>query len=234
MRFSSTVEDLGVSFVNSVMTLIAFVPVLLVLSRHVTTLPLVGHVPHALVLAAILWSIFGTSFLALIGIRLPGLQFRNQRVEAAYRKELVYGEDNADRARPPTLKQLFANVRKNYFRIYFNYTYFNLGRILYIQADTIFPFIILAPTIISGAITLGILTQITNAFDQVRGSMQYLVNSWTTIVELASIYKRLRAFEHTIVGGPLPPIEATLDDPQGRAGGTVVIPHPAHAARQGS
>jgi ABC-type long-subunit fatty acid transport system fused permease/ATPase subunit len=28
----------------------------------------------------------------------------------------------------------------------------------------------------------------------------YLVNSWTTIVELISIYKRLRAFEHRIGG----------------------------------
>ena len=213
MRFSSTVEDLGVSFVNSVMTLIAFLPVLLVLSRHVTRLPLVGIVPHALVVVSLFWSIFGTGFLALIGVRLPGLQFRNQRVEAAYRKELVYGEDNPDRARPPTLKELFGNVRRNYFRIYFNYAYFNLGRILYLQVDNIFPYIVLAPTIIAGAITLGILQQILNAFEQVRSSLQYLVNSWTTIVELLSIYKRLRAFEHTLVGDPLPPIEATADDP---------------------
>jgi peptide/bleomycin uptake transporter len=212
MRFSTTVEDLGVSFVNSVMTLIAFLPVLLVLSRHVTRLPLVGHVSHALVVVSLLWSIFGTGFLALIGVRLPGLQFRNQRVEAAYRKELVYGEDDPDRARPPTLKQLFANLRRNYFRIYFNYAYFNLGRILYLQVDNIFAYIVLAPTIIAGAITLGILQQILNAFDQVRSSLQYLVNSWTTIVELASIYKRLRAFEHAIVGDPLSPIEATVDE----------------------
>jgi peptide/bleomycin uptake transporter len=217
MRFSTTVEDLGVSLVNSVMTLIAFLPVLMVLSTHVTTLPLVGRVPHALVVVALVWSMFGTAFLALIGVRLPGLQFRNQRVEAAYRKELVYGEDNPDRARPPTLKELFANVRRNYFRIYFNYTYFNLGRILYLQVDDIFPYIVLAPTIVAGAITLGLLQQILNAFDQVRSSLQYLVNSWTTIVELLSIYKRLRTFERTLTGEPLPPIETTPDHPEGFA-----------------
>ena len=55
------------------------------------SLPLIGHIPNALVVIAIVWSLFGTAFLALIGIRLPGLEFRNQRVEAAYRKELVYG-----------------------------------------------------------------------------------------------------------------------------------------------
>jgi peptide/bleomycin uptake transporter len=207
MRFSSTLEGLGVSLIESVMTLIAFLPVLMKLSVNVTELPLVGHVPNALVVVAILWSLFGTLFLALVGIRLPGLEFRNQRVEAAYRKELVYGEDNESRAQPPTVAELFANVRANYFRLYFNYMYFNVARILYLQTDNIFPLIVLGPTIVAGRITLGAMNQILNAFDQVRSSFQYLVNSWTTIVELLSIYKRLRAFEATIKGEPLPDID---------------------------
>ena len=207
MRFSTITEDLGVSLVNSVMTLIAFLPVLVTLSLHVTVLPLIGHVPQPLVLAAIFWALFGTSFLALIGVRLPGLEFRNQRVEAAYRKELVYGEDDADRAQPPTLTALFADVRRNYFRLYFNYLYFNVGRYLYLQVDNIFPYIILVPTLAVGAITLGLLNQILNAFDQVRSSFQYLVNSWTTIVDLMSVYKRLRGFEAMIAGEALPALE---------------------------
>ena len=55
--------------------------------------------------------IFGTGLLAIVGIKLPGLEFKNQRVEAAFRKELVYGEDDTSRAQPPTLKELFADVR---------------------------------------------------------------------------------------------------------------------------
>ncbi|MGH6906581.1 MAG: peptide antibiotic transporter SbmA [Aestuariivirga sp.] len=207
MRFSSTMEGLGVSLIGSVMTLIAFLPVLLRLSSNVTELPFIGQVPYALVVVAILWSLFGTMFLAFIGIKLPGLEFRNQRVEAAYRKELVYGEDHADRAQPPAVTELFAAVRANYFRLYFNYMYFNIGRIFYLQTDNIFPYIVLAPTIVAGKITLGALNQILNAFEQVRSSFQYLVNSWTTIVELISIYKRLRAFEATIHGEPLPAID---------------------------
>ena len=207
MRFSSTMEDLGVSLIDSVMTLIAFLPVLLKLSADITELPLVGAIPYPLVVVAILWSLFGTAFMALIGIRLPGLQFRNQRVEAAYRKELVYGEDSGARAQPQTVAELFAAVRQNYFRLYFNYMYFNIGRIFYLQTDNIFPYIILAPTIVAGKITLGAMNQILNAFGQVRSSFQYLVNSWTTIVELMSIYKRLRAFESTIHGEPLPAID---------------------------
>ncbi len=207
MRFSSTMEQLGVSLINSVMTLVAFLPILFKIGAGITELPIIGHVPHALVWAALFWSLFGTIFLAVVGIRLPGLEFRNQRVEAAYRKELVYGEDDPERAQPQTVAELFANVRKNYFRLYFNYMYFNVARIFYLQADNLFGLFVLVPSIVAGKLTLGLLTQITNVFEQVRSSFQYLVNSWTTIVELLSIYKRLRTFEAALDHEPLPKID---------------------------
>lgn len=207
MRFSTTMETLGVSLVDSVMTLIAFLPVLLRLSADITELPILGAVPYPVVTAGLLWAAFGTAFLALVGIKLPGLEFRNQRVEAAYRKELVYGEDHPEAAQPPTVAALFDNVRQNYFRLYFHYVYFNVARIGYLQIDNIFPYLILGPAIVAGSITLGTLNQISGAFDQVRSSFQYLVNSWPTIVELLSIQKRLRGFEAAIKGEPLPEID---------------------------
>src|SRR5438445_5846780 len=202
MRFATSMEGLGVNLVDAVMTLIAFLPVLVRRSSKVTELPLIGAIPYPLVVAALLWTMFETAFLALIGMRLPGLEFHNQRVEAAYRKELVLGEDDPARAVPLKLIDLFAAVRQNYFRVYLNYMYFNVGRILYLQTDNVFSYIVLAPTIVTGKITLGPLNQILNAFAQVRSSFQYLVNSWPRIVELISIYKRLRAFESRIGGEP--------------------------------
>jgi len=207
MRFAAIMEALGVSLIDAVMTLIAFLPILWGLSAFVTHLPIIGEVPQALVFVAILWSIFGTALLALAGIRLPGLEFRNQRVEAAYRKELVYGEDSEVRARPPTIHDLFADVRKNYFRLYLNYLYFNIVRYSYLQVGVLLPYIALGPTIISAGFTLGVMQQIIRAFGRVEGSFQYLINSWTTIVELLSIYKRLRAFDAAIENQPLPKID---------------------------
>lgn len=211
MRFATTVEGLGVNLISAVLTLLAFLPVLLKLSSQVTELPLIGSIPYPLVVAAIVWSVLGTGALALIGIRLPGIEFFNQRVEAAYRKELVLGEDDSTHADPPTLDALFVNIRRNYFRLYLNFLYFNVGRIVYLQTDVVFPYILLAPTIVAGKITLGAMNQILNAFTQVRTSFQYLVNSWSTIVELISIYQRLRGFEATIVGQPLPSIETEAE-----------------------
>ncbi len=210
MRFASIMESLGVAMVDAVMTLFAFLPVLWLLSQYVTELPIVGAIPYPLFTAAIIWSLFGTGLLAAVGIKLPGLEFKNQRVEAAYRKELVYGEDDKLRAQPVSLKQLFSNVRRNYFRLYFHYMYFNVARSLYLQADNIFVYLILVPTIAAGTITFGILQQILTAFNQVSNSFQYLVNSWTTIVELLSVYKRLLAFEATLDGKPLPKIDQTF------------------------
>ena len=207
MIFARIVEGLGVAIVDAVMTLFAFLPLLWTLSVHVTTLPFVGEIPAPLVNAAIFWSLFGTVLLAVVGIKLPGLEFKNQRVEAAYRKELVYGEDDEERADPPTLKQLFGNVRKNYFRLYFHYMYFNVARSLYLQADNIFSYLLLIPTIIAGKITFGILQQILTAFNQVSNSFQFLVNSWPTIVELLSVHKRLKAFEATLNDESLSEIE---------------------------
>ena len=213
MRFAQMVEGLGVNLISAVLTLIAFLPVLLRLSSYVTELPLVGAIPYPLVFAAVMWSVFGTGALALIGIRLPGIEFFNQRVEAAYRKELVLGEDDPARADPLTLAMLFANIRHNYFRLYLNFLYFDAGRFTYLQTDAIFPYILLVPTIVTGKITLGILQQILAAFAEVRQSFQYLVNSWRTMVELISIYQRLRGFGAAVHGDPLPQIE-TKPEPQ--------------------
>jgi len=207
MRFASIMESLGVNLIDSIMTLIAFLPILWGLSAFVKELPIIGEVSQALVFVALIWSVLGTTLLALAGIKLPGLEFKNQRVEAAYRKELVYGEDDEERAKPPTVKHLYEDVRKNYFRLYWNYLYFNVVRYSYLQVGVLVPYIALGPTIVAGAFSLGVMQQIIRAFGRVEDSFQYLVNSWTTIVELMSIYKRLKAFELAIADQPLPEIE---------------------------
>jgi peptide/bleomycin uptake transporter len=200
MRFARLVEDLGSSFVSSVMTLIAFLPVLSALSKSVKSVPILGEIPYSLVIVSLIWSLFGTGLLAVIGIKLPGLEFKNQRVEAAFRKELVYGEDSEKRADTKSLSQLFANVQMNYFTLYANYLYFNFGRYLYLQADAVVSLLVLVPTIAAGAITFGVFSQVRNAMSEVRGAMQYLVQSWPSIIDLLSIYKRLRIFEAAIEG----------------------------------
>ena len=130
MRFSTTVEGLGVSLINSVMTLIAFLPVLLRLSADITELPFVGAVPYALVVAALVWSMFGTAFLAAGRHQAAGTA--NSATSASRRPtarnwSMARTMPTAPIRRP--FSELFNNVRRNYFRLYFHYMYFNIARI---------------------------------------------------------------------------------------------------------
>lgn len=197
-RFATIMETLGSNMMDSLMTLVAFLPILWTLSKKVSEVPILGAVDHALVYVAVLFALFGTAVLAMVGIKLPGLEYNNQRVEAAYRKELVHAEDDPARGAEPIVKDLFSHVRTNYFRLFFHYMYFDVAKFTYLQFGVLVPYIALAPTVVAGAITLGVMQQIVRAFGRVEMSFQFLVRSWSTIVELISVYKRLRAFEATI------------------------------------
>ncbi|WP_108458920.1 peptide antibiotic transporter SbmA [Devosia naphthalenivorans] len=214
MRLAQILEGLLVAFFDSMMVLVVFLPLLYGLSANITTVPIIGEVDGALVWVALILAAFGTALLALVGYRLPGLEFHNQRVEAAFRKELVYGEDSGERAEPVTVRQLFAGVQKNYFRLYWHYTYFNLARFSYGNVASILPMLVMAPSLVAGAMTMGTYQQVVLAFNRVSASFQFLVTSWPTIVELLSVHKRLRAFEsHLPPDAPLI-VDADLpDDP---------------------
>ncbi|MGE0435139.1 MAG: SbmA/BacA-like family transporter, partial [Planctomycetota bacterium] len=74
MRFATIMESLGVEFIRSVLTLVAFLPILWGLSAQITKLPYFGDVPHSLVWVAIASAMSGTVLLAIVGVKLPGLQ----------------------------------------------------------------------------------------------------------------------------------------------------------------
>lgn len=203
-RFSRIVEGLAITLVSSVMTLIVFLPLLFDLSQNITELPFFGPVDGSLVWVALVSAMAGTVLLAVVGIKLPGLEFENQKVEAAYRKELVYGEDAGDRAQPLGIRELFFNMQKNYFRLYLHYLYFNVARFGYLQFSNFVPIIAMGPSILTGALTLGLFSQITNAFGEVESSFKFFATSWSTIIDLISVYKRLRLFEaHIPAGAPI-------------------------------
>ena len=195
LKFARIMEGLGVGLLDSIMTLVAFLPILWGLSKQVDVLPWIGEVDHALVWVAIISALGGTILLASVGIKLPGIEYDIQKEEAAYRKELVLGEDFKESAQPAKITDLYGGVRKIHYKMYFHYLYFNAVKWSYLQGMVIVPYLALAPTIVTGAITLGFVQQIIRAFGRVETSLQYLVRSWPIIVELISVWKRLREFE---------------------------------------
>jgi len=198
IKFTRIMEGLGTSFVESVMVLIQFTPILLGLSIGIPIF-FFGDWQYGLITGALLWTVGGTIFLIGLGwlLRLVGVEYDLQKKEAAYRKILVIAEDD-NNIRPKTIDELFADVRSIHFLSYIRYLYFNVGRMAYLQANVLSAYVFLAPAIVAGVVTLGVMQQIIRAFGRVEGSMQYLLKAWPTIIELASVYKRLREFESQI------------------------------------
>lgn len=198
LKFARITEDLGVGLLETILMLFAFIPILYGLSKNVTELPIIGPVDHGLVWVVILTAIGGTVILGLVGSKLPGIEYDIQKNEAAYRKELVIGEDDTRRAQTEQVNFLFDDVRKIHFKAYLHYFYFNMAKWSYLQGMVIVPYFALGPTIVTGAITLGVVSQTVRAMGKVAESLQYIIRSWLKIVELVSVYKRLREFERRI------------------------------------
>ena len=198
IKFSRIMESLGTSLIESIMVLVQFIPILLGLSIGIPIF-FFGDWEYGLITGALLWTLGGTVFLIGLGwlLRLVGIEYDLQKKEAAYRKILVIAEDDGS-VRPKTIEELFDGVRSIHFLSYLRYLYFNIGRIAYLQANVLSAYVFLAPAIVAGVVTLGVMQQIIRAFGRVEGSMQYLLKAWPTIIELASVYRRLKEFEERI------------------------------------
>ena len=164
MRFARIVEGLGVAFIRSVMTLVAFLPLLWGLSEHVTELPGSGQSitrsciwqsspPRPARCCSPSWASAPRPRVQQPegGGRVPqgaGLRRGPRRAGGA-------GDDHG----------AVRDVRKNYFRLYKHYLYFDIAKWSYLQFGVIVPYIMMGPTIVAGVITLGVLQQILRAFD---------------------------------------------------------------------
>ena len=197
-RFARIIESLGLQVIRALMTLIAFIPILWTLSEKVD-IPILKDIDGSLVWFTLIISLGGIVISWFVGIKLPGLEYKNQRVEAAFRKDLVLGEDDKKNyAQTETLLELFTGIRFNYHRLYLHYGYFDGWMTTYDQFMIIAPYLIMGPGLFTGLITLGVMVQVSNAFSRVHGGFALFLHNWTTITELRSIWKRLNEFERNL------------------------------------
>ena len=194
-EFGEIVETLGVRAIRAMMTLVAFLPILWKLSKGVD-IGLIKSIPGSLVWIALVATLGGMTISWLVGWYLPKLEYNNQLVEAAFRKELVFSEeDKGRRSVTETFVYLFTGIQFNYSRLYLHYGYFDLWVYFYDISIALVPDIIMGPNLFTGAITLGILMQVNNAFLKVWGSFSFLIDNWTKVTKLRSVWMRLHEFE---------------------------------------
>jgi peptide/bleomycin uptake transporter len=197
MIFGKTLQSLFSGFVNKIFILFAFIPVLWQLSEG---LPIWNGqiIPGFLVWAALTLSIGGTLLSFLLGIKLPGLEYKNQVVEAKFRKKLVYSEDDYNERMTEDLFPMFASVKRNYYRLFNYYMGFGIWQTSFSLIAGNVAIIVLAPSYFAQLITFGVLIQVLNAFGRVEGALTYFIDRWTTIVDFQSVIKRLLEFNRVL------------------------------------
>ena len=131
-------------------------------------------------------------------MKLPGLEYKNQVVEAKFRKKLVYSEDDYNERLTADLFPMFAAVKRNYYRLFNWYMAFSLWQTLFGFLAGNIAIVVLAPSYFGQLITLGVLFQVINAFGRVEGSLTYFIDRWTTIVEFQSVIRRIKEFDRAL------------------------------------
>lgn len=225
--------SLGLGFLNAAVTLGSFVGILWALSGPLdfsfagTTYVVYGY----MVWVAVVYAIVGTWLTHKIGKPLVALNFNQQKYEADFRFNLVRFRENSEgvalyRGEADELRGFrsrFAAVMENWWAIMKRQKLLSFFTVGYSQAAVVFPFVVGAPRYFSGAIQLGGLVQISNAFGQVQGALSWFIEAYTTFASWKATVDRLSGFRNAILEtqqegraglGPAVVADATTDDVQ--------------------
>ena len=206
-QFVNLSLQLLIGFLKQLTTLVAFGVVLWNLSGAFT-LNLGGQ--DIVIYGYMFWFSFvysgiGTVCAHLVGRKLIGLNFEQQRFEADFRFNMMrvrensesiafYGGENAENK---GFHERFAKVISNFWQLMKQTKILNFYVNGYAQLAVIVPLILAAPQYFAGAIALGGLMQTVSAFGRVQDALSYFVESYDSIAQLAAVVKRLDTFtEH--------------------------------------
>ena len=195
--------SLALGLLSAVVTLASFVYILWTLSGPIT-IPVAGGItiPGYLVWCALLYAVFGTVFTHLIGRRLIGLDYNQQRFEADFRYSLVRLRENSEgvalyrgeEGERAVFRSRFANVIQNWWEIMKKRKQLAWFTLSIDQAAVVFPYVVVAPRFFSGAIALGTLVQTATAFGQVRNALSWFIDAYVRLAEWKATVDRLTGF----------------------------------------
>ena len=206
------------------------------------------------------YSAIGTVCAHLVGRKLIGLNFDQQRFEADFRFNMMRVRENSEsvafyRGEQPEnvgFHERFARVIKNFWQLMRQTKILNFYVNGYAQLAIIVPLVLAAPQYFAGTMALGGLMQTVSAFGRVQDALSYFVESYDTIAQLAAVVRRLSTFtehmqevagiENGVHRGEAAAAQLSLADlevqlPDGRAllqDCTLQLPQGSHALVTGS
>ena len=221
-QFVNLTLGLLIGILKQLTTLAAFAVVLWNLSG-VLDVPFGGETYHIygyMLWFSLLYSGIGTWFAHLVGRKLIGLNYDQQRYEADFRFSMTRVRENSEsiafyrgeEAERVGFRERFGEVITNFRALMKQTKFLNFYANFYAQLAIIAPLVLAAPRYFGGAMQLGGLMQTVSAFGRVQDALSYFVKVYDTIAQLIAVIYRLNGFtEHLEEAGALEPAVARID-----------------------
>jgi len=179
--------SLGLSLLNSIVTLMSFVVILWGLSAaaHLNFFGTHAVIPGYLVWCALIYAVLGTLLTQWIGSPLVNLDFHQQRYEADFRFNLVRVRENSEQiallrgeeAERERLSDRFRHVIENWYAIMSRTKRLVAFTASFDQTAVIVPYVLVAPAYFADRIQLGGMMQSASAFGSVQKALSYFVSA---------------------------------------------------------
>lgn len=202
--FVSSSLNLSMGLLDAVVSLFSFTLILWTLSGALALLGV--EIPRAMVFLVYLYVLIATVFAVKLGRPLIALNFLNEKFNANFRYALIrvreYGESIAfyrgEGIERGNLLSRFSDIIRNMWAIVFRSLKFQGFNLAISQAAVVFPFIVQAPRLLSGKITLGDMMQTSQAFGQVQDALSFLRSSYDDFANFRAVLNRLSGFLETL------------------------------------
>ncbi len=200
--------SLTLGLLSSVVNLVSFLGILWSLSGPLS-FALLGHeisIPGYLVWVALGYAVIATWLTHVIGRPLIRINFEQQQREADFRYAAIRFRENSEQIafsrgeqeERDILARRFVRVINNWWRLMRRQKRLIWFTSAYDQIAVIFPYVVVAPRYFSREIQLGGLMQTASAFDEVRTSLSFIINSYADIAQWKAVIDRLRGFERAV------------------------------------
>ena len=207
-RWATTIAvDMAVGLISSVLMLVSFVGILWTLSGPLQIALGANEfeIPGYMVFAALIYAGLGSVLTFFIGRPMVEANIRRNQSEGDHRfalirlressegVALIRGEADEERG----LKQAFERVVVSMTDLMRSERRLMWLTSAYGMLLTVFPVLVASPRYFAGAITLGVLMQISSAFGQVTTSLNWFVDNFPRIAEWRSHVDRVVELEET-------------------------------------
>lgn len=191
--FCDKLMTIAIAFIDSSLAFVSFITILWLISWK-------------LVVVAVVYSTVGTLLMVFFGKRLIGLHADQERVEADFRRSLIYAQENATSiASYRGTKRELTGVVGKLKSVVGNWTHvlswqrnLTMFKTSYDYLILVVPMAMAAPLFFSGAIDAGTVAQAGTSFGRVLGALSVIIGLFQLIAEFSANVTRLASFAEAL------------------------------------